>query len=82
MFKREEQFSDNKYLDILKNGKHCSIEYIDDDGNIANQYVDRIRLGKGDTIIGIIYGEENIEIKINKDRIICYVPQVRNIKNK
>ena len=82
MFKREEQFSDNKYLDILKNGKPCSIEYIDDDGNIANQYVDRIRLGKGDTIIGIIYGEENIEIKINKDRIICYVPQVRNIKNK
>ena len=82
IFKREEQFSDNKYLDILKNGKPCSIEYIDDDGNIANQYVDRIRLGKGDTIIGIIYGEENIEIKINKDRIICYVPQVRNIKNK
>lgn len=76
IFKREEQFSDNKYLDILKNGKPCSIEYIDDDGNIANQYVDRIRLGKGDTIIGIIYGQENIEIKINKDRIICYVPQV------
>lgn len=82
MFKIEEQFLENRHLDILKNGKPCHIEYIDDDGNIVNQYVDRIRLGKGDTIIGIIYGKENIEMKINKNRIICYVPQVRNRKNK
>lgn len=77
MFKVEEDFSSDRYLDIRKNGKNCIIQYRDDDGKIVDQYVDEIISKEGKIITAIIY-EENREIKINTDKIICYLPQLKS----
>ena len=77
MFKKEEDFLSDRYLDICKNGKNCIIQYQDDNGEIIDQYVDEIISKKGNMLTAVIY-EENRQIKINTDKIICYLPQLKD----
>lgn len=77
MFKIEEDFLDHKYLDISKNGKNCIIQYENDEGKIIEQYVSEIISKEGDIITAIIYEEENREIKIDTNKIKCYLPKLK-----
>lgn len=77
MFKIEEDFLDHKYLDIRKNGKNCIIQYENDEGKIIEQYVSEIISKEGDIITAIIYEEENREIKIDTNKIKCYLPKLK-----
>ena len=80
IFKKEEAFAKSKFLDILKNGKSCCVEYTDENGEVVNQYFDRIKMGRNHKIKGVII-KENREIEIDEEKIICFIPSIAKPEN-
>ncbi|MGM9535768.1 MAG: hypothetical protein ACI3VR_10965 [Intestinibacter sp.] len=68
IFKIEEDFSEDIYLDVLKNRKPCTIKYKDDYGKQIKKDFDRIEQIDRYTIEGINLSKENC--KINRNKII------------